>query len=60
LARLGDVRPGEEPGQFTAPHGLVVDSRGDIYVGEVSWSAYGKRLDTPRTARSFRKLAKVR
>jgi len=60
LARLGDVTPGEKPGQFTAPHGLVVDSLGDIYVGEVSWSAYGKRLDIPRTARSFRKLAKVR
>lgn len=60
LARLGDARPGEEPGQFTAPHGLAVDSRGDIYVGEVSWSAYGKRLDNPRLVRSFRKLVKVR
>jgi DNA-binding beta-propeller fold protein YncE len=59
LARLGDARPGEGPGQFTAPHGLAVDSRGDIYVGEVSWSGYGKRLDPPRTVRSFRKLVKV-
>ena len=59
LARLGDVRPGEEPGQFTAPHGLAVDSHGDIYVGEVSWSAYGRMLDPPRTARCFRKLVKV-
>jgi DNA-binding beta-propeller fold protein YncE len=58
LGKLGDVRPGEEPGQFTAPHGLAVDSRGDIYVGEVSWSAYGSRLDPPRTVRSFRKLIK--
>ena len=59
LARLGDARPGEDPGQFTAPHGLAVDSRGDIYVGEVSWSAYGRHLDAPRTARCFRKLVKV-
>ena len=59
LARLGDVRPGEKPGQFTAPHGLAVDSQGDIYVGEVSWSAYGRNLDPPRTARSFRKLIRV-
>jgi DNA-binding beta-propeller fold protein YncE len=59
LARLGDVRLGEDPGQFTAPHGLAVDSRGDIYVGEVSWSAYGKNLDPPRTARCFRKLVRV-
>jgi len=60
LSRLGDVVQGEEPGQFIAPHGLAVDSRGDIYVGEVSWSAYGKNLDPPRTARCFRKLVKIR
>ncbi len=59
LARIGDVRPGEEPGQFTAPHGLAVDSHGDIYVGEVSWSAYGSRLDPPREMRCFRKLART-
>jgi len=60
LVRLGDIRPGEEPGQFIAPHGLTVDSLGDIYVGEVSWSAYGRRLDPPRIVRCFRKLVKVR
>lgn len=59
LARLGDTLPGEEPGQFTAPHGLAIDSRGDIYVGEVSWSAYGRRLDSPREVRCFRKLVRV-
>jgi DNA-binding beta-propeller fold protein YncE len=59
LAKLGDVRLGEEPGQFTAPHGLAVDSRGDIYIGEVSWSAYGRMLEPPRTARCFRKLVKI-
>ena len=58
LARLGDIRSGETPGQFTAPHGIAVDSQGDIYVGEVSWSAYGRRLDPPRVVRSFRKLVK--
>ena len=58
LARLGDAHMGEQPGQFTAPHGLAIDSRGDIYVGEVSWSAYGRLLDPPRTARSLRKLVK--
>ncbi|MFC1526048.1 peptidyl-alpha-hydroxyglycine alpha-amidating lyase family protein [Candidatus Latescibacterota bacterium] len=59
LARLGGAHPGEEPGQFTAPHGAAVDSRGDLYVGEVSWSAYGRRLDPPRLARCFRKLVRV-
>jgi len=59
LTRLGDVVPGEAAGQFTTPHGLAVDSRGDIYVGEVSWSGYGRRLDPPRTAPCFRKLVRV-
>ena len=59
LAKLGQALPGEAPGQFTTPHGLAVDSRGDLYVGEVSWAAYGSRLDPPRTARCFRKLVRV-
>jgi len=60
LARLGGAHAGEEPGQFTAPHGLAVDSRGDLYIGEVSWSAYGSRLNPPRVARSLRKLLRLR
>ena len=59
LARLGDIRAGEEPHQFLAPHGLAVDSRGDIYVGEVSWTFRGKTLSPPRELPSFRKLVKV-
>ena len=59
LARLGDIRAGEEPHQFLAPHGMTVDSRGDIYIGEVSWSFKGKSLSPPRELPSFRKLVKV-
>ena len=44
LARLGDIFAGEKPGQFIAPHGSRIDSRGDIYVGEVSWTIMGQRL----------------
>ena len=59
LARLGDVQRGEGPGQFISPHGLAIDSHGDIYVGEVSWAAYGRNLSPPREVRSFRKLIRV-
>lgn len=59
LARLGDVWRGEGPGQFISPHGIAIDSRGDIYVGEVSFAAYGRHLSPPREVRSFRKLVKV-
>ncbi len=60
LARLGEARRGEGPGQFLAPHGVTVDSRGDLYVGEVSWVEYGSKQDPPREVRSFRKLVRVR
>jgi len=58
LARLGDIRGGEAPGQFIAPHGLALDSRGDIYVGEVSWTIAGQHLKPPRELRSLQKLIK--
>ncbi len=34
LSQWGDVES-HEPGQFVAPHGAAIDSRGDLYVGEV-------------------------
>ena len=51
--------PGEKPGQFIAPHGIAIDSRGDIYVGEVSWTIMGQRLQPPRELRSLQKLKKL-
>ena len=36
LARQSGGLPGGGPGGFIAPHGLAVDSAGDVYVGEVS------------------------
>jgi hypothetical protein len=59
LARLGDIWRGEGPGQFLAPHGMTVDSHGDIYVGEVSYAEYGSRQDPPREVRGFRKLVRT-
>jgi sugar lactone lactonase YvrE len=58
-ARLGDLRAGEKPGQFLAPHGLAMDSRGDLYVAEVSWTIFGQRMSPPRELRSLQKLKRV-
>jgi DNA-binding beta-propeller fold protein YncE len=58
LARLGNEGEGESPGRFIAPHGICIDSRGDIYVGEVSWTHTGSRLNPPREIRSLQKLAR--
>ena len=63
LARLGgEDGPGLNVGQFMAPHGLAVDSRGDIYVGEVSYtnwpSSFGD-AEMPRPLRSLQKLERL-
>ena len=60
LARLGDIKGGLSSGQFIAPHGLAVDSHGDIYVGEVSWTIYGRYQDPPKEVRSLQKLIRQR
>ena len=63
LARLGQRPAGLEPGQFMSPHGLAVDSRGDIYVGEVSYTNWRNRYKDqapPAGLRSLQKLVKVR
>jgi hypothetical protein len=59
LARLGTSLPGSGPGEFVAPHALAVDSRGDLYVGEVSWQIRGRRLTPPRELRSLQKFVRV-
>jgi streptogramin lyase len=58
ITRFGDVHEGESPGQFIAPHGIAVDSRGDIYVGEVSYSIRGHLAQPPRELRSLSKLVR--
>jgi len=64
LARLGHAHAGLASGQFISPHGLAVDSRGDIYVGEVSFTNWGRRVrakgeQLPPGLRSLQKLVKV-
>jgi DNA-binding beta-propeller fold protein YncE len=64
IARLGgEAGPGLEPGKFVAPHGLAMDSRGDIYVGEVSYTEFPRlfpdRMPIPFRMRSLQKLKKL-
>jgi len=63
LALLGDVHGGLAPGQFLGPHSVAVDSHGDIYVGEVSWTLwptlFPQTPQRPANLRSLQKLVKV-
>ena len=53
IARVGrEPAAGLGPGQFVSPHGLAVDSRGDLYVGEVCYTAWSSLFpDTPKPGR---------
>jgi hypothetical protein len=61
LAHLGTEPIGEGLGQFIAPHGIALDSRGDIYVAEVAntyWPVlFGAKPD--HELRSLQKLVRV-
>ena len=63
ISRLGGKEgPGLKTGQFLAPHGLAVDSRGDIYVGEVgvtNWKSSFPDTPMPEPLRTLQKLEKV-
>jgi DNA-binding beta-propeller fold protein YncE len=56
---FGDKNEGEGPGQFIAPHGIAVDSHGDVYVSEVSYTIRGSKMDPPRELRSFSKYQRA-
>jgi DNA-binding beta-propeller fold protein YncE len=60
-ATLLDNAQGDAPNQMIAPHGIAVDSAGDIYVGEVSITAglWFPRKDTSKQLRTVVKLAKI-
>ena len=56
LARWGGPDP-VSAGSFAAPHGLAVDSRRDVYVGEVTWTFAGSRGHVPESCHTFQKFA---
>jgi sugar lactone lactonase YvrE len=45
------------PGSFAAPHGIAVDSRGDVYVSEVTWTFAVSRGLAPEGCHTFQKFA---
>jgi hypothetical protein len=59
MARVGGRFAGERSGEFVAPHGVAVDSRGDFYVAEVSYTAVGQHETPPRELRSLQKFARA-
>ena len=58
LARLGGGEAPTAPGDFLAPHDVVVDSRGDVYVAEVVWSAGASRGLVSADCHSLQKLTR--
>lgn len=60
----GDLRArwgkkGTAAGEFIAPHGLAVDSRGDLYVSEVTWTLYGQVGEAPAGYRQIQKFSRA-
>jgi DNA-binding beta-propeller fold protein YncE len=47
------------PGGFIAPHGITVDSRGDLYVGEVTWTFGVQRGYVPEGCHALQKFARL-
>lgn len=59
LSRWGGSENPCAPGDFFAPHGICVDSRGAVYVGEVVMSAGGYKGKVPPTCHSLQKFVPV-
>lgn len=64
LARLSEQSFGDEAGRFYSPHAIAVDSKGDIYVAEVSLTETYYGIIPPLTdpngeRRSIQKLVRV-
>lgn len=62
LARVGSQKFGLGAGDFLGPHGIGRDSRGDLYVGDVSmaqWNFFHPGEPFPEVLPCLRKLVKV-
>lgn len=59
LSRFGGSEDPCAPGDFFAPHGICVDSKGAVYVGEVVMSAGGYQGKVSPTCHSLQKFVPV-
>jgi DNA-binding beta-propeller fold protein YncE len=59
LARWASEGDPCAPGNFFAPHDICIDSRGDLYIGEVVWSAGGNRGMVPPNCHALQKFVLV-
>jgi hypothetical protein len=60
LARLSAGSAGI--GRFVAPHGIAIDSHGDVYIGEVNYTAWPMvfpRTQCPRVVPTLHKLRRI-
>jgi DNA-binding beta-propeller fold protein YncE len=58
LSRVGTEPYGSQAGRFFSPHGIGIDSKGDVYVAEVAHSDYGLVWRVKDELRSLQKLVR--
>jgi hypothetical protein len=58
-ARFGHEGERTAPGNFIAPHGICADSKGDIYVSEVTHTVGSNRGHVPMGSHMFQKFTRV-
>jgi streptogramin lyase len=59
LAQFGHEGEKTAPGSFIAPHGICADSRGDLYVAEVTDTFASSRGLVPVGSHTFQKFARL-
>jgi DNA-binding beta-propeller fold protein YncE len=59
VGRVGTESYGSQSGRFFSPHGIAVDSEGNIYVAEVSHSDYGRIWGVSDELRSMQKMVRL-
>jgi len=59
ITRFGSREIGEEPDQFLWPHSMAIDSKGSVYIAEVSFVEWGMTLNPRQEMASLRKWVRA-